>query len=74
MILVKANLPCKDCTERAVGCHSTCKKYLEQKECYDQAREKRNEEVNQAALLYEHKQQAMENMRKRTNAWKWRKR
>ena len=21
--------PCKDCTERQVGCHSTCEKYLE---------------------------------------------
>ena len=23
---------CKDCKERSVGCHATCKKYLEEKE------------------------------------------
>ena len=22
---------CKDCTERVLGCHSTCERYLEQK-------------------------------------------
>ena len=21
--------PCKDCTDRVVGCHSTCQKYME---------------------------------------------
>lgn len=28
------NYPCKDCTERTVGCHSTCEKYLSVKNVY----------------------------------------
>jgi hypothetical protein len=26
---------CKDCTDRAVGCHSVCEKYKAAKEAYD---------------------------------------
>lgn len=29
------NAPCKDCTERAAGCHSTCEKYI----AYDKERQ-----------------------------------
>lgn len=28
------NYPCKDCADRTVGCHSTCKKYLSVKSAY----------------------------------------
>lgn len=32
MELQKKNLPpCKDCTDRAIGCHPNCSKYLEWK-------------------------------------------
>ena len=30
---------CHDCQEREVGCHSTCKKYIEENEAYVNERE-----------------------------------
>lgn len=36
--------PCKDCTDRELGCHSKCEKYKAFKEWNDQAREKRRQE------------------------------
>jgi hypothetical protein len=31
MTIVGKKPPCKDCTDRTVGCHSKCKKYIEWK-------------------------------------------
>lgn len=32
-VYCKKNIPpCKDCSDRTVGCHSKCKKYIEWKE------------------------------------------
>lgn len=39
--------PCKDCPDRQLGCHSTCKKYLTYKEICETIRE---EKYNQAEL------------------------
>lgn len=30
--------PCKDCTDRTLGCHSSCAKYLSTKADYDKKR------------------------------------
>lgn len=30
--------PCKDCVDRSVGCHSTCKKYKQFKEDHEKVR------------------------------------
>lgn len=27
---------CKDCTDRHVGCHSTCKRYIDEKAAYEE--------------------------------------
>jgi len=35
-----AGAPCKDCKDRAVGCHSACKKYLDFKKTADETKEK----------------------------------
>ena len=34
-------VPCKDCPNRQVGCHSTCEKYIEYKKESDRLREER---------------------------------
>ena len=34
-----SNYPCKGCTDRAVGCHSTCQKYLDAKAEYERKKE-----------------------------------
>lgn len=34
------NSPCKDCTERHVGCHAECEKYRKAKEETEEAKEK----------------------------------
>ena len=38
---------CHDCQEREVGCHSTCKKYIEENEQYLKEREKIKTEKKQ---------------------------
>ena len=35
--------PCKDCPDRALGCHDTCKKYLTYKKKWDYLRAKQRE-------------------------------
>ena len=45
----KPRLPCKDCTGRFVGCHSTCKKYNDwvkaERKINDEIRQKKKEEL-----------------------------
>ena len=31
---------CKDCSDREIGCHATCKKYIEAKKEWDEERKK----------------------------------
>lgn len=41
--MIKSNLrrtylkSCKTCTDRVVGCHSTCEKYISEKQAYEDA-------------------------------------
>lgn len=30
---------CKDCTERTVGCHATCKAYIEERKAFQERKE-----------------------------------
>lgn len=49
---------CKDCKERHVGCHSSCKKYAEEKQAYERFKEEeRKRRVPQS--VYEQKQNTM---------------
>lgn len=36
--------PCKDCTERKVGCHADCDKYKEYRRALDAINQKRRED------------------------------
>lgn len=40
-----AKVPCKNCTERVVGCHSTCKRYKEYRAICDNNIDKRMKNV-----------------------------
>lgn len=40
MMITTSDFPCKDCKDRAVGCHSICQKYIAAKEKAEQ--EKKN--------------------------------
>ena len=40
----KDSFPCKNCTERIIGCHSTCEKYLKSKEDNDKRLDKLNKQ------------------------------
>jgi len=40
----KKMFPCKNCTERMLGCHSSCKRYHEAQEIFDVIREARKRE------------------------------
>lgn len=37
---------CKDCTDRTVGCHSVCPKYLEEKRIHEEALEEKRHRLN----------------------------
>lgn len=49
------NAPCKDCKDRAVGCHAICKKYIEWKKERDAILEKINKERDLKYDYYDHK-------------------
>lgn len=55
MSIVEA--PCYKCTERAVGCHSTCERYSEYASVVAQARERRFEDNMSKANLISAKRQ-----------------
>lgn len=38
------NAPCKDCSDRQVGCHSTCEKYI----VFSKEKRQRNEIIKKA--------------------------
>lgn len=44
---------CHNCQEREIGCHSTCKKYIEENEQYLREREKIKAEKNKEAAIRE---------------------
>lgn len=44
---------CHDCQEREIGCHSTCKKYIEETEMHLMEREKIKAEKNKEAAIRE---------------------
>ena len=56
---------CKDCTERVVGCHSKCEKYLEAKAKDDLKREGIYKELNGQKDLVDYKIRKAESGRRR---------
>lgn len=51
-----ARSPCKDCLDRQLGCHSTCKKYLTYKEILETIRkEKYNQDELENSLREIHR-------------------
>jgi hypothetical protein len=43
MTIVGKKPPCKDCTEREVGCHSKCQRFIEWKKREDLLKEEKRE-------------------------------
>lgn len=48
------NVPCKDCPNRQVGCHSTCEKYLDFRKEVDKINKTKFAEKEQRRLIAEH--------------------
>lgn len=46
-------MTCKDCQKRKVGCHSTCKEYLREKEARKKVKEKQNAEKEAREYTYD---------------------
>lgn len=46
-----AKVPCKDCPDRVVSCHSTCIKYLEYREQRDADNEARRKAICEHPVL-----------------------
>lgn len=49
MMSTTVRFPCKDCKDRAVGCHSICQKYIATKEMVEQ--EKKNPKAELALYV-----------------------
>ena len=43
----KANAPCRDCSDRTVGCHATCEKYAKYKKDMDKLRHELRKKMNE---------------------------
>lgn len=43
-------LVCKNCTNRIVGCHSNCPKYLEEKRIHDEKLEEKRQRINNDSI------------------------
>lgn len=44
---------CKDCTDRTVGCHSVCPKYLEEKRIHEEQLEEKRQRMNKDRIRTE---------------------
>lgn len=47
VLMPQAKAPCRDCTERFVGCHATCEKYAAFKKNRDTLRHDLKKKVNE---------------------------
>ena len=36
---------CYNCTDRVVGCHGTCKKYIDERAKYDETKARKNKDI-----------------------------
>lgn len=52
--------PCKNCTERQIGCHSVCPRYAEYKEAHEAAKQELREikALDEALDSYERRKSA----------------
>jgi hypothetical protein len=54
---------CKDCTERVVGCHSTCEKYLKEKAEYAEENKKIYKEHYKENIMADVKKKGIHRMK-----------
>lgn len=57
--------PCKDCTDRWVGCHGTCQKYQEARKNWDKASAEAKKEKKLADELDDYTLRTAQKIRKR---------
>lgn len=61
---------CKNCTERHVGCHSACEKYISEKQQYQADKAEYNEAISEYKQLdgYEYKRNTARKREKKRKA------
>lgn len=52
---MKVEYPCKDCSDRQLGCHDKCEEYQKAKKLHEEQRSKWHEEVEIRAGVFYHK-------------------
>ena len=62
---MKGIVVCKDCTDRVLGCHSTCIKYIEDKERYEKEKEKIREAKRKEKAIDDYENKRSEHFRKK---------
>lgn len=58
---------CRRCTERHVGCHATCERYIEQRAELDRIREQRRKESEIAQVMIDSTTKAADKERRKKN-------
>ena len=57
--------PCKDCTDRCIGCHTTCGDYAEYKQTLEQNRAKMSAQKEENNFCYDVKRAVVKRHNKR---------
>lgn len=65
IVSATAMSPCKDCTDRCIGCHSTCGDYAEYKKKLEENRKKINAENDEKRFYYLVKSELVKGYKKR---------
>ena len=71
MVNSNKSFPCYQCTDRTVGCHSTCQAYIKEKERIDADREKRHSEAEKEAVIDSYRKKVITTMKKRRSTGNW---
>ena len=61
--------PCKDCVDREIGCHSTCKAYTEWVKAHNTERELVNKKRNTEGMLTDYSLRGVEKRKKGIQKW-----
>jgi hypothetical protein len=70
MTIVGKKPPCKDCTEREVGCHSKCQRFIEWKKREDLLKEEKREVGRALSDIIDYKRKVITKNKKRTGEYK----
>ena len=70
MNIVGKKPPCKDCTDRTIGCHANCQNYLEWKKREDLLKAEKREVGRAVSDIIDYKRKAISKNKKKRGDYK----